>query len=270
MSLARPLPDSAPLLGPSDPPPFELLNPEGAAPILFVCDHAGRAIPASLDRLGLDETALARHIAWDIGIAELTRELALRLGAPAVLSTYSRLVIDCNRRLDDPTSIPAVSDRVPVPANQGLTPAARSTRAEACFFPYHRAIDRLLDGLARRGRAPVLISMHSFTPVFQGFERPWHVGVLWDKDLRLPAPILAALAQEPDLVVGDNEPYTGRNRHGFSIPSHAESRGLAHALLEVRQNLIDTRHGVAEWADLLERVLRRVLDQPSLYRAGAS
>ncbi|HXV24251.1 MAG TPA: N-formylglutamate amidohydrolase [Alphaproteobacteria bacterium] len=270
MSLAAPLPASALMLGPSDPPSFELLNPEGAAPILFVCDHAGRAIPASLDRLGLDEAALTRHIAWDIGIAELTRDLALRLAAPAVLSTYSRLVIDCNRRLDDPTSIPAVSDGVPVPANLGLTPAARNARAEACFLPYHGAIDRLLDDFTRRGLSPVFISMHSFTPVFQGFERPWHIGVLWDRDPRLPAPLLAALAEEPGLVVGDNQPYTGRSRRGFSIPSHAESRGLTHALLEVRQNLIDTHHGVAEWADRLERVLRRVLDEPSLYRAGPS
>jgi predicted N-formylglutamate amidohydrolase len=269
MSIPAQLPASAPQLGPSDTPPYEVTNPEGTAPILFVCDHAGRAIPASLGRLGLDETALARHIAWDIGIAELTRDLALRFGAPAVLSTYSRLVIDCNRRLDDPTSIPVVSDRVPVPANLALTPDARSARAEACFLPYHRAIDRLLDGFARRDLAPVLISMHSFTPVFQGFERPWHVGVLWDSDRRLSSALLAALARETDLIVGDNEPYSGRNRRGFSIPAHAESRGLAHGLLEVRQNLIDTHHGVAEWAGRLERVFRRVLDDPSL-RAGSS
>ncbi|HEX6101973.1 MAG TPA: N-formylglutamate amidohydrolase, partial [Alphaproteobacteria bacterium] len=252
MSRAQPLPAPAPLLGPADPPPFELFNAEGNAPLLFVCDHAGRAIPAALGRLGLDETALARHIAWDIGVAELTRALARRFDAPAALSTYSRLVIDCNRRLDHPTSIPPVSDDVAIPANQALTPAARQARTEACFFPYHHAIDRLLDGFARRGIAPVFLSMHSFTPVFQGFERPWHVGVLWDKDPRLPLPLMAALAEEPGLVVGDNEPYMGRNRHGYSIPMHAEARGLAHALLEIRQDLIDTRHGVMEWADRLE------------------
>ena len=267
MSLAEPAPASAPLLGPSDPPAFEIVNPEGAAPILFVCDHAGRAIPAALGRLGLDEAALARHIAWDIGIADLTRALARRFDASAALSAYSRLVIDCNRRLEHPTSIPPVSDRVEVPANQVLTPAARRARAEACFFPYHRAIESLLDAFARRGVAPVFLSMHSFTPVFQGFERPWHVGVLWDKDPRLPVPLLAALKEEPGLVVGDNEPYTGRNKHGYSIPMHAEARGLAHALLEIRQDLIDTRHGVAEWADRLERALRRVLADPALTSA---
>jgi predicted N-formylglutamate amidohydrolase len=265
MSRAQPLTAPPALLGPNDPPPFELFNPEGAAPILFVCDHAGRAIPAALGRLGLDETALARHIAWDIGIAELTRELARRFDAPAALSTYSRLVIDCNRRLEHPTSIPPVSDNVPVPANQALTPAARQARAEACFFPYHRAVDAMLERFAQRGVVPVFLSMHSFTPVFQGFERPWHVGVLWDRDRRVPLPLMAALAEEPGLIVGDNEPYTGRNRHGYSIPMHAEARGLAHALLEIRQDLIDTRHGVMEWADRLERAFRRVLSDPALF-----
>jgi predicted N-formylglutamate amidohydrolase len=267
MSRAHPLAAPATLIGPNDPPAFELFNPEGTAPMLFVCDHAGRAIPAALGRLGLDETALARHIAWDIGVAEVTRALARRFDAPAALSTYSRLVIDCNRRLEHPTSIPAVSDDVAVPANQALTPAARQARAEACFFPYHRAIDGLLERFAQRGVAPVFLSMHSFTPVFQGFERPWHVGVLWDKDPRLPLPLLAALREEPGLVIGDNEPYTGRNRHGYSIPMHAEARGLAHALLEIRQDLIDTRHGVAEWTERLERALRSVLADPALHRA---
>ena len=267
MSHAHRLPSPAALIGPNDPAAFELFNPEGAAPILFVCDHAGRAIPTALGRLGLDETALARHIAWDIGVAELTRALARRFDAPAALSAYSRLVIDCNRRLDHPTSIPPVSDNVAVPANQALTPAARQARAEACFFPYHRAIESLLDRFAERGVAPVFLSIHSFTPVFQGFERPWHVGVLWDKDPRLPLPLMAALREEPGLTVGDNEPYTGRNKHGYSIPMHAERRGLAHALLEIRQDLIDTRHGVAEWADRLERAFRRVLDDAALIQA---
>lgn len=256
-----------PLLGPSDPPPFELFNAEGAAPLLFVCDHAGRAIPVALDRLGLDEAVLARHIAWDIGIAELTRMLARRLDAPAVLATYCRLVIDCNRRLEHPTSIPPVSDLVAIPANQDLTPTESQARAEACFWPYHRAIERVFEGFERRGIAPAFLSMHSFTPVFQGFERPWHVGILWNQDPRLPVPLMAALGAEPGIVVGDNEPYSGRNnRHGYSIPIHAEGRGLPHALIEIRQDLIDTHHGVAEWADRLERVLRPVLAEPALYR----
>jgi predicted N-formylglutamate amidohydrolase len=256
-----------PLLCSADPPAFELFNAEGRAPILFVCDHAGRAIPAALARLGLDEAALARHIAWDIGIADLTRGLAERFDAPVVLSNYCRLVIDCNRRLEHPTSIPPVSDRVTVPANQELTPAQRQARIDACFWPYHNEIERVLAGFERRKVVPVFISMHSFTPIFQGFERPWHIGILWNRDARISVPLIAALREEPELIVGDNEPYTGRNnRHGYSIPFHAENRGLAHTLLEVRQDLIDTRHGVAEWVDRLERAFRKVLDTPGLYR----
>jgi len=257
-----------PLLRSSDPPAFELCNAEGRAPLLFVCDHAGRAIPAALGRLGLDEAALARHIAWDIGIADLTRALARRFDAPVVLSNYCRLVIDCNRRLEHPTSIPPVSDRVMVPANQELTPAQRQARIDGCFWPYHNEIERVLDSFTQRKIVPAFISMHSFTPIFQGFERPWHIGVLWDRDGRLSVPLMAALREECELIVGDNEPYTGRNnRHGYSIPFHAENRGLAHTLLEIRQDLIDTRHGVAEWTDRLERALRKVLDDPALYRA---
>ena len=156
-----------PLLCSADPPAFELFNAEGRAPILFVCDHAGRAIPAALARLGLDEAALERHIAWDIGIADLTRALAECFDAPVVLSNYCRLVIDCNRRLDHPTSIPPVSDRVKVPANQELTPARRQARIDACFWPYHNEIERVLAGFERRKVVPVFISMHSFTPIFQ-------------------------------------------------------------------------------------------------------
>jgi predicted N-formylglutamate amidohydrolase len=256
---------AAGLLDAADPPPFELFNAEGAAPLVFVCDHAGRAIPRALGRLGLDEATLARHIAWDIGVADLTRALARRLDAPAVLATYSRLVIDCNRRLDDPTSIPAMSDQVPIPANQSLAAEARRQRAEACFLPYHRQVDILLDSFLARGLAAAFLSMHSFTPVFQGFERPWHVGVLWDRDPRLAVPLLQALAEGGDLVVGDNQPYSGRERRGYAIHEHAEARGLPHALIEVRQDLIDTRPGVAEWEGRLGRALARALSLPVLY-----
>jgi len=250
---------AAGLLAAADPPPFELVNGEGAAPLLFVCDHAGRAIPRALGRLGLDEATLARHIAWDIGIADLTRALAFRFGAPAVLATYSRLVIDCNRRLDDPASIPAESDRVTIPANQALDAEEKVQRAAACFHPYHSAVDRILASLIARGIRPAFLSMHSFTPVFQGFERPWHVGVLWDRDARLAVPLMQALAEDGDLIVGDNQPYSGRERRGYAIRVHAESRRLPHALIEVRQDLIDTGRGVKEWEGRLGRALARAL-----------
>ena len=256
----------APLLGPGDPPPFEVVNRDGSARAVLICDHAGRAIPRALGHLGLDEAALARHIAWDIGIADVTRRLAKALDAVAVLAGYSRLVIDCNRRLDDPTSIAQESDGVAVPGNRGLTAADRARRAASCFAPYHAAVDAVIAGRRRAGIAPALISMHSFTPVIAGRERPWHVGILWDRDPRLPEPLLAKLAADPALCVGDNEPYTGRDHHGYSIYVHGHDLGLAHALIELRQDLIDTHHGAEEWARRLAGVLAEILADDGLYR----
>ncbi|WP_119460332.1 N-formylglutamate amidohydrolase [Rhodospirillaceae bacterium SYSU D60014] len=264
-----PQPASAPrrpLLGPQDPPPFEVVNPDGAARVVLICDHAGQAIPAALKTLGLDEVTLARHIAWDIGIADVTRRLAKRLDAPAVLAGYSRLVIDCNRRLDNPTSIAQVSDGIDVPGNRGLTAAQRVQRAEACFQPYHDAVARLIEGRRRAGIVPALISMHSFTPVFGGVERPWHVGILWNRDPRIPVPLMERLAADPELCVGDNEPYTARDEHGYSTAVHGDELGLANVLIEIRQDLIDTRHGAESWADRLADALTSILVDDEIFR----
>src|SRR5690348_3016955 len=250
----------AALLGPDDPPPFELHNEAGGRRCLLICDHASDAIPAALGDLGLDAGQRRRHIAWDIGIAEVTRHVARRLDAPAVLSGYSRLVIDCNRHLDDPTSIAQESDEVPVPGNRRLDAAARATRAEACFWPYHHAITAQIARMRAAGRAPALISLHSFTPVMQGFERPWHIGVLWNKDGRLAKPVLEGLARDPALCVGDNQPYDGRAGRGYGVAMHGEREGLPHVLLELRQDLIDTHHGAADWGERLARLFEEILE----------
>jgi len=255
-----------PLLAPGDPPPFEIVNPDGAARVVLLGDHAGRAIPQSLGTLGLGPAELARHIAWDIGIADVTRRLARRLDAPAVLAGYSRLVIDCNRKLGDPTSMPQESDGVPVPGNRGLSPADRARRVDALFTPYHDAVAGVIDGRRRAGLAPAIVSMHSFTPVMKGFERPWHIGILWNRDPRLPVPVMKRLAAEGDICVGDNEPYSGRDEHGYSIYVHGHDIGLAHVLIEVRQDLIDTHHGAEAWAARLATVLADVLADETLYR----
>jgi predicted N-formylglutamate amidohydrolase len=255
------------LLGPDDPPPFDILHPERRAPLLIICDHASRAMPRALGRLGLDETLLMRHIGWDIGAAEVTRRLAALLDAPAVLCGYSRLVIDCNRGLGDPTSIPEESDGVAVPGNVGLTPAARVARVDGIFRPYHAAIEAQLAAFAERGIVPVVFSVHSFTPVMTGFARPWHVGVLWDKDPRVPVPLIAELAAaDPRRIVGDNEPYSAREPSGYSIRTHAEPAGLPHAAVEIRQDLIDTPSGAAQWADILAAALAPILARPDLNR----
>jgi len=258
--------ETQPLLGPGDPPPFEIVNPGGSAKAVLFADHAGRAMPRTLGSLGLGPADLARHIAWDIGIADVTRRLARHMDSPAVLGGYSRLVIDCNRRLDDPTSIAQESDGVPVPGNRGLADADRAGRAATLFAPYHEAVGRMIEGRRRAGLVPAIISMHSFTPVMNGFERPWHIGILWNRDARLPVPLLERLAAEPDLCVGDNQPYTGRDAHGYSIYRHGEDLGLPHVLIELRQDLIDTHHGAEAWATRLAKVFAEVLADDGLYR----
>jgi predicted N-formylglutamate amidohydrolase len=257
----------AELLTASDPPPVEHVNPGGKAPVLVTCDHASRRVPKSLRNLGLGAESLKLHVGWDIGAADVSRGLARRLDAPAILAGYSRLVIDCNRDLDDPTSIPAVSDGIPVPGNQDLSPAAKGRRVEALFRPYHREIEAALDGFAARGVHPAVLSIHSFTPVMNDFERPWHIGILWDKDPRMPVPVLAALRREPGLVVGDNEPYSAREPAGYTVRHHAVTRGLPHLAVEIRQDLIATRGGTAEWGDRLARVLTPILEDPGLYQS---
>ncbi|MBL8710040.1 MAG: N-formylglutamate amidohydrolase [Rhodospirillaceae bacterium] len=247
------------LLAAGDPPPFTCLNPEGAAPLVIICDHAGRAIPRALGDLGLSPEARDRHIAWDIGIAGVAAVLAHGLNAPALCASYSRLVIDCNRRLDDPTSIAQESDRVPIPGNRGLGGADRTRRAEEIFRPYHAAIAATIDAKLASGQTPALLSLHSFTPVMNGFARPWHLGILWNRDARLPVPLMARLAQLQDVCVGDNEPYSGRDEHGYSIIAHGQSRRLPHALIEIRQDLISTEAGVAAWSARLLPALRDVL-----------
>ncbi len=252
------------LLAASDPPVFELCHP-GTAPVLLTCDHASRRVPAALTLLGLTETALAQHIGWDIGAAAVTRRLAPLLDAPAVLAGYSRLVIDCNRPPDDPSSIPGESDGIAIPGNAALDPAARRERITALFEPYHAAIDQQLARIGVGGRAPAVISMHSFTPRTKGFARPWHVGVLWDGEGRIAKPLLAALRAELDpTLVGDNLPYSAREPVGYTQRHHAFDRGLPHVAIELRQDLIAAEAGAAEWAERLARLLKPILATPGL------
>lgn len=257
------------LLEPGDPPAFELYNESAGGRLLLVCDHASNRVPQRLENLGLNDAELARHIGWDIGAADVTRALSDLLGAPAVLAGYSRLAIDCNRSLDHPGLILAESDRTPVPGNVGLDDAQRQARIDELFRPYHAAVDEQVDrlrDLCGPDEWPVVISIHSFTPVFDGFERPWHVGVLWNDDLRLPVPLIARLREDAELVVGDNEPYSARQGFGHTLERHGDAGGLANALIEIRQDLIDTHHGAVEWAQRLAAVLQETLMDDALYR----
>ena len=238
----------AQLLGADDPPAFSIHNETGKAPLLILCDHASKAVPKALSTLGISDKELSRHIGWDIGGFDCALELAQALDAPFVASGYSRLVIDCNRWPGGEGSTPEVSDGTHVPANVGLTKEQIEARANACFWPYHRAVDRLLDRMTADGRRICLLVMHSFTPEMKGFRRPWHVGVLWNDDPRLPEPLLAELRKDDALVVGDNEPYSARASYEYTLTAHARPRGIPHCSLEVRQDLMDTPDKARQWS----------------------
>ena len=258
------MPESS-LLQPDDPAPVEICHGEGGSPVLLTCDHASKAVPRALDGLGLPPGAIDEHIGWDIGAAAVTRRLAPLLDAPAILSGYSRLVIDCNRDPEDASSIPEVSDGIAVPGNRSLPLAARLVRRRACFAPYHDAIAARLAALMKV-QVPALLSIHSFTPVMAGFRRPWHVGILWDKDPRIPVPLLDALAADRTISVGDNQPYSAREPAGYTVRHHAAERGLPHVAIELRQDLIATAEGAATWAERLAAALRPILARRELYR----
>lgn len=260
---------AAALLADDEPPPYRIIEPDADQPVIWLCDHATAFIPRALDRLGLDEAALARHVAWDIGIAEVTERLIERLGGTGVFSHFSRLVIDPNRDLDDPTSIPQISDGVIVPGNRNLTADARRRRAETFFAPYQAAVARVIEQRLAAGVVPAVVSMHSFTPVMKGVERPWQVGVLWNRDGRIAEPLMAHLSAQ-GCIVGDNQPYSARNDHGYTVQRQAEARGLPHVLVELRQDLIDTHHGAALWAGRMGDALEAVLADPALYRVAAA
>lgn len=250
---------AATLLGADDPAPFSVHRAHGDSPFVLIADHAGQRIPARLGDLGLAQAELDRHIGWDIGIAGLAERLSDKLDAFAILQTYSRLVIDCNRPLGAPGSIVAVSDGTAVPGNEGLDDDARTARALEIFAPYHARITQELDRRSEASPAPVLISLHSFTPVFAGFVRPWHTGVLYHRDTRLAHALREALRAEAGLVVGDNEPYAVSDTSDFAVPVHGEQRGLLHVELEIRQDLIADAAGQEEWAERLARILPKLL-----------
>ncbi len=247
----------AALLSPTDPPPYEVFNPHATVPLLFVCEHAGHKVPAALNGLGIAEADLLDHIGWDIGAGAVTRRLAAIFGATAVLATYSRLVIDANRPLDHATSIPEESDARAIPANIGLDAAGRRARQEGCFWPFHRAVAAHRHRLCQQSPKPTLVFMHSFTPsMADGTPRPWEVGILYDRDERLAAPLLKHFHQTLGQACGDNQPYTGRGGTGFSSQIHAAEPNLPHIMLEIRNDLIREPAGVNLWAARVATALR--------------
>jgi predicted N-formylglutamate amidohydrolase len=250
--------DRSLLLGSEEVPPVHENNASGRSPYLLTCDHYGRLIPRVLGDLGLPAAELTRHIAWDIGVAGVADALSGHLDAHLIAQRYSRLVIDCNRPPEVASSIPRISEATAIPGNEGLTDDAIAARRQAIFQPYHRRIGEVIDRRLRDGVPTVLVSLHSFTPVYTGVARPWHIGTLYHRDIRLPPLLLELLRAQPDLVVGDNEPYAVSDQTDHTIPVHGEARGLINSGIEIRQDLIADQAGQRQWADRLARILKEI------------
>lgn len=265
MTTADPLPNGwESLLDQDERPVFERFNPDGETPLVLICDHASNKVPRSLNGLGLSAELLDDHIAWDIGAAAVTRIVAKRLDCPAFLTCFSRLVIDVNRAPGDPASIPEISDGNLVPGNQGLSETEQIARAEVFAHPYHQAISNGIAHIMRTAGPPALFSIHSFTPVMMGQARPWDAGILWNRDPRMALPMLDHLRSHPDLHIGDNEPYDGKQL-AYSIDRHGTAAGLPNAAIEIRQDLIADETGVERWARLLGDALSATLAREGLH-----
>lgn len=241
------------------PHPVEIVPGDAARGLLLICEHASNHVPEDLAQLGLPEHEFSRHIAYDIGAAAVTRRLAALLGAPAILTRFSRLIIDPNRGALDPTLVMRLSDGAIVPGNARIDAAGKAERIARFYAPFDAAVDKAVAAAQETGRPPAIVTIHSFTPFWRTVPRPWHVGILWDRDDRLSVPLIAGLRADPaDLTVGDNQPYGG-GLPGDTIDRHALARGLPNALVEIRQDLIAAEAGQAEWAERFARLLTPLL-----------
>ena len=243
--------------------PVEYIDGGLGAGVLFICDHAGNALPDAYGSLGLTREQLDRHIAYDIGAAWITRHLADAFGAPAILSRFSRLLIDPNRGADDPTLVMRLSDGDIIPGNAKIDSVEIEYRLARYWRPYRAAIATSIDAMLSQGPPPAIVSIHTFTPSWKGRPRPWEAGILWDSDPRFAAPLIAALAAD-GLCAGDNEPYDGA-LIGDTLDEEVTRRGLAGLLIEIRQDLAGTGKKAAAFAGRLARLMRPILARPELH-----
>ncbi|HEU0059641.1 MAG TPA: N-formylglutamate amidohydrolase [Hyphomicrobiaceae bacterium] len=237
---------------------YRVLPGRADSGLIVLCDHAGNALPPEFGTLGLPPAQLGRHIAYDIGAAPIAQALAAALDVPAVMTRYSRLLIDPNRGIDDPTLIMRLSDGAVIPGNRRIDERERSRRIDLFYRPYHEAIRGVIDQCLAAGVAPALLSIHSFTESWKATPRPWHVGILWDRDTRLAQPLLDSFYAEGGLIVGDNQPYSGQ-LEGDCLWQHGTRRGLANAIIEIRQDLIRDAAGQNAWGRRLARIVAKIL-----------
>lgn len=233
-------------------------NRDGRGVYVLTCDHASNRLPPEYGGLGLDAADLERHIAWDPGAREVARSMSERLDAPLVETCISRLVLDCNRPVDAPDLIPEVSETTVIPGNAGLSAEERQRRIDRCWRPFHDLVDEVIAERLARGQETRLVSVHSFNPVYRGYQRPWHIGIIHDEDERLARPLIRSLQAVPGLTVGDNEPYSPADRVYFTLERHARPRGLLCAMIEIRNDEIAGAAGQEKWAELLSALLAQV------------
>jgi predicted N-formylglutamate amidohydrolase len=262
------MPDSAgcaptPSVAPTLTDSYEILPGRADAGLVLICDHAVNALPEGYGTLGLPRHELERHIAYDIGAYAVMRRVAQALGVPAISARFSRLLIDVNRGLDDPTLIMRLSDGAVVPGNREIDAEERARRVATYYEPYHLALDELIEQCMAAGVPPVLLSIHSFTEQWKGARRPWHAAILWARDYRFSVPLLKALRADGNLVIGENEPYDGKLA-GDCMWQHGTRRGLAHTILEVRQDLIRDEAGQVAWAERIAAAVAGILARPDL------
>lgn len=233
-------------------------NPAGASPLVLTCDHASNFVPAEYGALGLSEAQLSQHIGWDPGALAVARGMSAKLDSALIETRISRLVLDCNRPLDAPDLISEVSETTVVPGNRSLSAADRKARIARCWTPFHDAVDAVLDDRADAGLASWLVSVHSFTPVYKGVHRPWHIGIIHDEDTRLAAPLIEALEKLPGIAVGVNQPYAPADRVYFTLEKHARPRGLPCAMIEIRNDEIRDETGQEKWAAVLAGIFAKL------------
>jgi predicted N-formylglutamate amidohydrolase len=240
----------------SEPPPFEVINHDGSAPLLIACDHAANRIPVSLCGLGLAREHLEKHIAYDIGAKQVSTRLAEMFDAPLLSAAYSRLVIDLNRHLDDASLVVDNSDNVVIPGNQGLSDVDMTRRIDQFFHPYHNQYAEMAGRLAQSHPRSLILSVHSFTPTYEGRSRPWHYGVLWEEShCDVARAVMSNFAKIDDLVVGDNKPYHASDPQGYAQVIHAAQKGLKMILIEIRQDLVTDPQGQAQTAETIFKVV---------------
>lgn len=257
------------LLAPNEPKAFRLENLRGRGVGLIICDHASNRVPRSLKNLGMRKEDLLKHIGWDIGGEDASLYLSKALDMPAVLASYSRLVLDLNRAPAHRECMADVSDHIQVPANKGLSKAERARRLKEIYQPYQNQIGKQVDLLLKRKKTPLLIAVHSFTPEMDGIKRPWHIAILWHREEAIAKRVIREIRKNhPDVLVGENEPYTLNDERfkGSTMCCHAEERGLPYIFVEFRQDLINTREKAHYWADLFLQAIKPVIDSPEFFR----